>query len=80
MSKEIVNRLIKAGKYEKMAIHALLPERAAKHMEVIEKELRTMFMEAVADVIGCEGNDGSDSSRNEAENEKASKVKKIKIG
>lgn len=72
MNKEILGRLRKAGEYEKLAIRSLLSERAVKHMEVIEKEVHTMFMEMVADAVRCEETD-----RN---GEKASKVKKIDIG
>ncbi|SHO42951.1 hypothetical protein [Anaerocolumna xylanovorans] len=80
MNKEMVSRLREAGKYEKMAIRALLPERAVKHMEVIEKEMRTMFMEMVTDAVRCAGNVRNDDGQNESEKEKDSKVKKINIG
>jgi hypothetical protein len=80
MNKETISRLRKAAKYEKMAIQALFPERAAKHMEVIEKELRSMFMEMVVDVIRYEEADGREDRQNDSEKEKTSKVKKVNIG
>lgn len=51
MNREMIERLKEASKYEKMAIRALLPEKAAGHIEVIEGELHAMFLEFVMDAV-----------------------------
>ena len=45
MNKELVKRLKKAGKYQKMAIKELFPAETNEHLEVIERELKAMVTE-----------------------------------
>jgi len=80
MNRESMSRLKQAAEYEKMAIKALFPERAAKHIDVIEKELHAMFMEMVVDAIRFEEADSKEGSPNDVNTEKTSKVKKVNIG
>jgi hypothetical protein len=80
MNNETMSRLKKASEYEKMAIKALFPERAARHIEVIEKEIHTMFMEMVVDAIRYEEAGCKENCQNNTEKEKTSKVKKVNIG
>lgn len=51
MSREMLNRIIEAKKYEMMAIKALLPENERKHVDVIEKEIKSIFAEMVMDFM-----------------------------
>ena len=48
LTKEMKDRLRRAGEYQKKAILELLPESAEKHLEVIGGELREMFAETAA--------------------------------
>lgn len=50
MNKDMWNRLLTAGKYQKMAMEALLPERAAGHLDVIGREIKAMMWECVTDM------------------------------
>lgn len=49
MNREMRERLQEAGKYQKMALQALIPEKSRAHVEVIERELKAIFMECVMD-------------------------------
>lgn len=51
MNREIFNRFRTAAEYQKKAIHALLPDNVGGHLDVIEKELKTMAVEIAADVV-----------------------------
>jgi hypothetical protein len=80
MNRETISRLRKAGEYEKMAIKALFPEKAAKHIEVIEKELHAMVMEMVVDAIKYEKENKNENCDSNTKEEKNSRVKKVNIG
>lgn len=51
MNKEMIDRLRTAGQYQKKAIRALFPETMNGHLEIIEKELKSMFMEAAIELM-----------------------------
>lgn len=51
MDREYVNRIKEAKKYQKMAVYALLPESAGKHLEVIGKEVSAMLNECFMDLV-----------------------------
>jgi len=44
----MLEKMKKAGEYQKKAIYALLPEKMGKHLDVIENELKQMAAEAAA--------------------------------
>ncbi len=46
MNKEMLHRMKIAGEYQRKAIRALFPEEMGKHLDVIEKEMKMMVMEA----------------------------------
>lgn len=75
MSRELKERLKKAGEYQRKAILELLPEGMEGHLEVIGKELRQMAGEMLGRAVtGCIGNFGT-----EEESDKAKKVSKVEI-
>ena len=45
------SRLKKAADYQKKAIRALMPDAMEKHIDVIEKEMKSMFMELFVDMV-----------------------------
>ena len=51
MDREMMQRLKTAGEYQKKAIRALFPEKMAKHLDVIENELKWMAAEALAELV-----------------------------
>ncbi|MDD6812251.1 MAG: hypothetical protein PUD93_10350 [Lachnospiraceae bacterium] len=51
MNKEILERLELAGHYQKKALRALFPEEMGEHLDVIEQELKAMFMELAAEAV-----------------------------
>lgn len=44
-------RIWEAKKYQKMAIRALLPKEQRKHMDIIGKEMKTVLVNGVLDVL-----------------------------
>lgn len=48
MNREILHRIKRAGEYQFRAVRALLPEEMGVHLDVIEKEVMLMLMEAVS--------------------------------
>ncbi|HPF28833.1 MAG TPA: hypothetical protein PLZ77_01865 [Lachnospiraceae bacterium] len=81
---EALERLIKAGQYQKKAIHALLPASAEGHLEVIERELKAMLLEMVMENISPEmilnlmKTMNSQTSEDEEETEKTFKSTRTK--
>lgn len=70
----IAERLIEAGKYQKLALRVLLPEHIQGHIEVIENELKAIIKECACDIVK------NSMDRDSAEsNEKAGGAKKIII-
>ncbi len=45
---DMIKRIRKAAGYQKQAIRALFPEGMDEHLDVIEKELKSMFTEIIA--------------------------------
>lgn len=74
MDKEMWDRISEAGKYQKLAFQALLPERVNNHLEVIEKEIKAMVLEIAMDLGGMGMNAGADSGTSSER-----KVKNINI-
>ena len=70
MNREMIKRLKVAGDFQKKAIRALFPEEMSGHFEVIEKEVKTMFMELAMEII----RDQKVTSEKEQENNKTKKV------
>lgn len=70
MNREMIKRLKVAGDYQKKAIRALFPEEMSGHLEVIEKEVKAMFMELAMEII----RDQKVTSEKEQENNKTKKV------
>lgn len=81
MNKEMMNRMREARKYQKMAIRALMPERMAEHVDVIEHEVKEMVRETIIDVVKDRvwDNLNEKSQETTASQEKESKVKKVTI-
>lgn len=61
MNKELLRRIQTAGEYQRKAVYALFPEEMSGHLEVIEKELKMMALEAVMAFL-----ENNDSGENEA--------------
>lgn len=77
MNKEMINRVKTAGEYQKKAIRALFPEEMGGHLDVIEKELKVMAMEIMAELLkGCME---SGVFNEPPSQEQESKVKKVDI-
>lgn len=76
-NKEMVQRLKAAGEYQIKAIRALFPEGMGAHLDVIEKELKMMAAEAVAELSKeFNKNDVCGDGQNR---EQPPKVKKVDI-
>lgn len=76
-NKEMMQRIKTAGEYQKKAIRALFPEEIGGHLDVIEKELRAIVMEAAAGLL--KENHKVDACKEEQSREQASKVRKVNI-
>ena len=77
MRNEMVSRLKTAAGYQRKAILALLPEGMDEHLDVIEKELKSMLAETVAKVM--EERAVSACKSDETKDGTDSKVKKVTI-
>lgn len=77
MNKEMLHRMKMAGEYQKKAIRALLPDEMGGHLDVIEKKVKMMVMEAAAELVK-EFNQ-SDACKDRQCHEQASKVRKVDI-
>lgn len=51
MNKEMMERIMEAGKYQKMAIRALVPDSKQEHLDVIEKELKALLLEDILSFV-----------------------------
>ena len=77
MNKEMLERVKTAGKYQRKAIRALFPEKMGEHLDVIEKEMKIMAVEAAAELLkNCNIVDACGKAQCQ---EQASKVKKVDI-
>ena len=50
MKSETIQRLIQAKKYQKMALRALLPEKAAGHLDIIERACRALLLDCLKEM------------------------------
>lgn len=77
MTKEMLHRMKAAGEYQRKAIRALFPEEMGGHLDMIEREMKMMVMEAVAELLkGC---NKEDANKDGQSHEQTSKAKKINI-
>ncbi|MBQ3163700.1 MAG: hypothetical protein IJC02_04055 [Lachnospiraceae bacterium] len=67
MSSEMVRRLKVAGDYQRKAIKALFPEEMGGHLDVIEREVKAMFVELAMEI-------GKEYKETTEENKKTKKV------
>lgn len=75
MSREMLQRMKTAGEYHRQAVRALFPERMRGHLDVIEKEMKMMLLEMVADAVQeCKKVDISEDKRDCAKSSGARKV------
>lgn len=77
MNREMTERLRIAGEYQKKAIRALFPEKMNDHLDVIEREVKTMFLELMADWI--KEYQTADQTKHASGQEHDGKAKKINI-
>ena len=78
MNSEAIDRIKIAGEYQRKAIYALFPEEMGKHLDVIEKELKMMAMEVIAELM--KESNGGDTFKERQSQEQTVKVKKVDIG
>lgn len=78
MNKNMLERIKLAGEYQKKAIWALLPESAAEHVNVIEREMKQLLLEIGSGLVQeiMKPAETAASGKQEAE----SHVKKVTIG
>ena len=62
MSSEMVRRFMVAADYQKKAIRALFPEEMSGHLDVIENEVKAMFVEFAME-MGKEHKETSEDNR-----------------
>ena len=77
MRNEMVGRLKTAAGYQRQAILALLPEGMEGHLDVIEKEIKSMVAETMTKVM--EERVRSSCKSDEPQDGTDSKVKKVTI-
>lgn len=65
MRNEMLGRVIEAGKYQKMALKALFPEKANRHFKVIEHELKEIIMEEVIEIANIAMRNHSETTNEE---------------
>lgn len=83
MNDTLRQRVIEAKKYQKKAFYALLPESAAGHIEVIEREFLLMMTECIMEFMNQNmdtHNETTSTSVNKATEKSKGKVRKVKIG
>lgn len=64
MNKGMLERLLEAGKYQKLAIKTLLPEEVAPHIERIEKELKEILIACLQEGNTMDKSANTGSGRN----------------
>jgi hypothetical protein len=73
MNREFVDKMIEAKKLEGEALMMLLPENVRGHVEVIEKEMKAIVVETIAEFA-------MDKNKCEKDSDKArNKVHKVEI-
>lgn len=77
MNKEMLHRMKIAGEYQRKVVRALFPEEMGEHLDVIEKEMKMMVMEAAAELLkNCNKGDVCGDRQS---HEQTSEVKKVDI-
>lgn len=74
----MLHRVKTAGEYQKKAIRALFPDEMKEHLDVIEKEIKSMVMETAAEMMKDRSPNRTDETV--AKETKKAKVKKVDIG
>ncbi len=74
MDKTMLHRITEARNYGKLAVKALLPEQAAGHLDIIEREIKAMITECVIDMLKQEEEGSKQEDKNTSE-----KIKKVNI-
>ncbi len=75
MKRDLMERLCIAGEYQKKAVRALCSEKMNGHLDVIEREVKMMFVELMADVMReCKTERKRESGPKAAEGENARKI------
>lgn len=77
MNKEMLNRLKTAGEYQRKAVHALFPEKVGRHLDMIEREMKMMVVDAAAELL--KNYNKEDACGEGQSREQASKVQKVTI-
>jgi hypothetical protein len=73
MNREFVDKMIEAKKLEGEALMMILPENVRGHVEVIEKEIKAIVVETIAEFA-------LDKNKREKDSDKArNKVHKVEI-
>ncbi|MGB8453481.1 MAG: hypothetical protein WCD89_14285 [Anaerocolumna sp.] len=71
MNREFLNKMKEAKKLEREALKLVLPENVRSHVEVIEKEVKSIFLECITGYMGK----GTQEKNNETAKSKLHKVK-----
>lgn len=81
MNKEMLYRMKIAGEYQRKAIRALFPEEIGSHLDVIEKEVKMMVVEAAEELLkNCNKDDAcGEGESHEQSTRQTSKVKRVDI-
>ena len=77
MSREMMEKLFKAGQLQKEVFMTLLPESAAPHIENIKKECKEMLLECLME-MAASGKWGAPQKEKEAKNTKEASAKGAK--
>lgn len=71
MNREFIDKMIEAKKLEQEALMLILPEKVRGHVEIIEKEIKAIFLECIAE---CTVGKSEQDKNSEASNNKVHKV------
>jgi hypothetical protein len=74
MNREFLDKMKEAKKLEREALKLVLPKNVRGHIEVIEKEMKSMLKECIADCFAEFMEKGTQKNNNEAANSKLHKV------
>lgn len=85
-------RIMEAKKYQRMAIEALIPEEQKEHLDIIEKEMKTLLVNGMLDLLietgamdrvvkyATEYFKEEDKTESKTEHKKDKTVRKVVIG
>lgn len=77
MNKEMLHRMKTAGEYQQKAVRALFSKEVIGHLDVIEKEVKAMVLEVLAEMVkDCDKNNKCEETQS---HEKSSEIKKVDI-